>query len=301
MLPIKIKLNEDFYKEEMRNGFLVTESIKELWAVELDLLVKFDSVCKKHNIKYYLYGGTLLGAIRHKGFIPWDDDIDVVIFREDYNKLIDIAESEFEEPYLLQSVYTDINYMRGHLQLRNKVTCMMLPEEAKVVEFNQGIFMDIFVLDGLEKDNHKLEKQIKKMNRLRSKMKKMICRQSKGCINQFLRKLKIWYIQKVYGDFISLYNKFSETAQLYSDSKDVEILMFRKKVKDCIRQEKHWYDQIIYTSFEGFEFPIPKDYKNILEAFYGRDYMVPQKVSTTHGRVVVSTRESYQEILKRFD
>ena len=93
---------KDYYKSEVIDDFLVTSDRKKLFAVLLDILVKIDTVCKKHNIRYYIYGGTLIGALRHKGFIPWDDDLDIVMFREDYEKLVSVS-YEFTDPYFFQT------------------------------------------------------------------------------------------------------------------------------------------------------------------------------------------------------
>ena len=81
-------IKEDFLKEEIRNEFLVTTERKKIWVVLLDLMMVFDDVCKKHNLTYFLEAGSLLGAIRHKGFIPWDDDVDVLMPRKDYQKFL---------------------------------------------------------------------------------------------------------------------------------------------------------------------------------------------------------------------
>ncbi len=73
--------------------------LKSLQAIELDILKQIDSLCNEHGLKYFLVGGSLLGAARHKGFIPWDDDIDIGMLREDYDKFISIAEKELSDPY----------------------------------------------------------------------------------------------------------------------------------------------------------------------------------------------------------
>ena len=77
---------KDFLNEEEKDGFLITETRKKIWAIELDLLFEVIRVCKKYNIQYTLAGGNILGAVRHNGFIPWDDDIDVAMFRDDYER-----------------------------------------------------------------------------------------------------------------------------------------------------------------------------------------------------------------------
>ena len=78
---IKLKLSEDFFKEEVRNDYTVSPEMKKVWAVELDLLDQLDRVCQKYDIPWYLSGGSLLGAVRHQGYIPWDDDIDLMMYR----------------------------------------------------------------------------------------------------------------------------------------------------------------------------------------------------------------------------
>ena len=78
-------------EDEVIDGYQVSSKMKEIWQVELDLLGKFINVCDKYNIKYFIISGSLIGAIRHNGFIPWDDDIDLGMMREDYIKLLKIA------------------------------------------------------------------------------------------------------------------------------------------------------------------------------------------------------------------
>ena len=118
MVELKsIDLPQAFLEEENRDGFLVDKKRKQVWAVELDLFAKFISVCNKYQLKYYADAGTLLGAVRHNGFIPWDDDMDFVMFRDDYDKLCDIGEKEFEYPYFFNNEYSGFGTIRVHFQI----------------------------------------------------------------------------------------------------------------------------------------------------------------------------------------
>ena len=116
---------------ETKCDFYIDTNRKKVWQAELDILEKVIDVCDKNNIKYFLASGTLLGAVRHKGFIPWDDDIDLVMKREDYNRFLEIAEKSIKYPYFLQCYKTEKNYMRGHAQIRNSETTAIIRGDTK--------------------------------------------------------------------------------------------------------------------------------------------------------------------------
>ena len=102
-----IDFPEDYFKTEIRDGFEITSMMKRAWAGQMEVLQTIREICERHNILWFADYGTLLGAVRHKGFIPWDDDIDVFMLRDDYNKLARIAPAEIQSPYFFQNVYTD--------------------------------------------------------------------------------------------------------------------------------------------------------------------------------------------------
>ena len=154
-------VSPDFLKPETICDFYVDEKRKKVWSIGIDLLVKLDQICRKHNLQYSVAFGSLLGIIRHQGFIPWDDDIDVVMPREDYEKLR-LLKCEFEEPYFLQYPGDD-GYLFSFAKLRNSNTTS-ISKPFRYESFNQGHFLDIFPLDNFCATN--IEENINRIKRL---------------------------------------------------------------------------------------------------------------------------------------
>lgn len=293
MADLSLEFPESFFREEIRDGYKVSEKMKKVWAVELDMLSKLLEVCQKYNLKCFADAGTLIGAVRHKGFIPWDDDIDVAMFREDYEKLRAVAQEEFKDPYFFQCAYTDNNYIRGHAQLRNSnTTAILYGELKKKVKRNYGIFIDIFVLDGVFQ------------NRLLLKMQNLIVRTCKEGMNisitkdeqlnkrQFIEKkvLKMLRMNR-----IKLY-KIMDAALMCSTVEHSEMVAPLGFLHETVKRirNKHIYDKTEWIEFEFIKIPIPSRYDEFLSNRYG-DYMKPTQVSTTHGGVYLDPEKSYKE------
>src|SRR5699024_2273587 len=131
------------------------KQLRKLQKEQMILLKEFDRICRKHNIAYYLHAGTLLGAVRHGGFIPWDDDIDLSMFRNDYNKLKSIMEKEIDmKKFFFQNQETDqhYNWVFERLRLNNTVYKRVGQEHLKC---HNGIFIDIFPLDNISENKFK--------------------------------------------------------------------------------------------------------------------------------------------------
>ena len=120
--------------------------LRKLQLCELEILCEFVRICEKHNLQYFLVGGTLLGAVRHQGFIPWDDDIDVAMPREDYDRFAAIADKELAPQYFYQSPDTDPYYFLTYAKLRKNGT-EVYEERFKNAKFHKGVFIDIIPLD----------------------------------------------------------------------------------------------------------------------------------------------------------
>lgn len=125
--------------------------MNELQECLLEMLKEFVRVCNKNDLQYFLIGGTALGAVRHKGFIPWDDDIDVAMPRKDYEKFLKL-QSEFADKYFIQSFRTDKKYILNYAKLRNSNTTYIENFYA-TMQINHGVWIDIFPLDGMSKKN----------------------------------------------------------------------------------------------------------------------------------------------------
>ena len=141
--------------------------LPEMKAIEIAILDCFDSFCRENGLSYSLAGGTLLGAVRHKGFIPWDDDIDVLMSRENYEKLQSLAAS-FPNPYQVNSIHTETNRRKPYLYTYTKIvdTRTLLVEKPDELDYETGIYIDVFPLDGQPTDSDEIEARYEKTKKM---------------------------------------------------------------------------------------------------------------------------------------
>lgn len=137
------------------------DDLRKLQLIELDILKTFIRICDENELKYYLMAGTLLGAVRHKGFIPWDDDIDVGMPRPDYDKFIDLAEKELVGPYQLHTILNKKGFY-GYYYARVESTEVLLQKDATIQKLKIPAWIDVFPLDAVPDNNDKMEKWLKK-------------------------------------------------------------------------------------------------------------------------------------------
>lgn len=150
-----MKFCKEFFEDEVRDGFFVPAEIKQAWAAELEVLSEIDKICKKHHIQYFADWGTLLATVRHEGFIPWDDDLDIVMKRDDYNRFMEIANTELSEGF---SAYNFRNHDDFWLFLGRVVGKQRICfEQEHLDRFHQFPYIagvDIFVLDCVSRDEY---------------------------------------------------------------------------------------------------------------------------------------------------
>ena len=133
----------------------------EVKKIELQLLLKFDELCKKHDLQYSLCGGTLLGAIRHKGFIPWDDDIDVMMPRDDFEKLLKLEKTQASDQVEKLVSWKSGKSIYPFIKMINTKT--VLKEKYLDKEYTTGVWIDIFPIDGMPEDQKIVDKKYKKV------------------------------------------------------------------------------------------------------------------------------------------
>ena len=139
----------------------MTDYLRQLQLVELDILKQFLEICEKHALTYYMLGGTLLGAVRHKGFIPWDDDIDIGMPRPDYEKFLKLATYDLKPPYQLHTLFQNRGeYNYYYARVENPETRVL--RKMAIEDVHIPAWIDVFPLDGVPNDAHNRDKWIRK-------------------------------------------------------------------------------------------------------------------------------------------
>lgn len=291
-MKLKYEVPSDFLEQEVRSGYTVKAEMKKVWAVELDLLQELFRVCHKYKLTIWADGGTLLGAVRHKGFIPWDDDIDLVMPRSDYDKLQSVAAEEFEHPYFFQTIHTDPYYTNRFAKLRNSDTMARTATQTSY-RCNCGIFIDIFPLDFLPASPRAFKRHYKKISAKKAYLKivRNLTFKLPESMYLFLRKNTKWLSDD------ALLEAYEQKMRSVDSSKSVswDIMAFNHATPQfpvCC------YSETEYVDFEYLKMPIPKFFDVILRAKYG-DYMTPVQAPSFHSGLVFDADNSYRDMLKK--
>lgn len=245
-------------------------NIQEQLALQLQILHQFDAFCEKHRLRYFLYAGTLLGAVRHKNYIPWDDDIDVIMPRPDYETLRLLAQKEpIGEHLLLKTPQTSPCFNAPFFKLVDDRT---VGHEAYLrKDIRNGVWIDIFPLDGLPTAKEAREALICAQEQ-RQKLLRYACRPCNFTWNPLkLAKRVLLYAMYHHVDYRGLAAEMDEAAKAvpYDSCDDVCVTVFDARTR-IFRRE--WFNDTVRLPFAQYEFCCPKQYHDILTAMYG-DYM----------------------------
>ena len=247
-------------------------SIEEAKKIELDILDFIDSFCKEHGINYCINYGTLIGAIRHKGFIPWDDDIDLSMTRENYERFIQLF-SEKQSRYQILSLETDDQYFNNFIKIVDPTTKIIDTRNTKT--YDSGVFIDIFPMDTFNDTKvvdicYKLE-SFKLLSF--SKHKNIVYGDSK--LKDLIRTFFWLLLRPVSPRFFA--NQIEKQIQKYRVENGKYIAFIPSKAKEKEIFPRDMFDELIETPFEHLVLPAPKRFDVVLKQFYD-DYMtVPPK------------------------
>lgn len=247
-------------------------SKKDIQKIQLDILLYIDKFCKKNNIEYFMNYGTLLGAVRHKGFIPWDDDIDISMTRENYEKFNKIFNNK-NSKYKILSLKTDKQYYNNFIKVYDSSTVIKSNKTRK--NYETGIFIDIFPIDYFE-DKSIINKAyiLESLKYISFSKKEHILYKNSPFKNMY--RLLLWYLLRLINprifailieNLIKKYKSKNPTfaAFIISTAKEKDILPLNIGKK------------LILLNFEGHLFSAPKNYDEVLSSIYGNYMIHPEK------------------------
>lgn len=308
MVDLQINLPEHFLDGEDRDGYYVSPEMKKVWAVELDLLYEFSRICEKHQLKWFAHAGTMLGAIRHKGFIPWDDDIDVVMPRIDYEKLCGIAEKELSYPYFLQNEDSDPLFGKLFSKLINlQTTCIEYSD--KDSPSKHCIFIDVFPYDHIPDDDRvrydyykKLEEYFNKVNSCRHIVQLYTPKMGQGWLKKAKHHVKHLVYKYMLGDrgnYLNFMKKHLDLVTKYSncDTSCVGEILLPPLGRHAWKKE--WVGSVIEMPFEMLQVFVPIGYEKCLEVAFGKDWTVPKQIPSMHSGLVFDTDCAFEDFARR--
>lgn len=266
-----------------------TQLLRRHQALMLQMLCEVDSICRKNNIKYLLFAGTALGAVRHQGFIPWDDDLDIVMLRDDYERFLSVAENELNSDlYYLQKEFS-AHWPMFFTKLRMNHTTCIEREIPKDKLMHQGIYIDIFPCDNLS--DHIC---VRMLQFLSSKIAIAKSLYRRGYITNSLKK-------KIFIQLCRLLptDPFWKFTIMRNNSKSSKVHTFLGGASKYQRNiyPREWFESTKQILFEGKEFPISAYYDDLLTKLYG-DYMTPLPEEKRKQKIhaeIVDLEHSYEQ------
>ena len=270
----------NFLKDEIREGFYVPSMVKKAWSAELKVLIEVDRICKKNNIPYYAEWGTLLGAVRHGGFIPWDDDLDISMRRRDFERFKEIAAKELPKDFKFYGYWN----REGFRQFNARVVAMdrICFEEDHLRKYDGFPYiagLDIFVLDYVDKDEERWQERRKKASEyltfsdnlfyktLGNTEKKNLLLKYEKEIGLDIKNPESWDVQE---------KLFEMTEETMSSCPENEARGLIQMVPCGIDHNQvyslSWYEKTVDMPFENITVPVPVGYDELLHKKYG-DYM----------------------------
>ncbi len=268
-------------------------NLEEMKKIEINMLKYIDSICRKNNIKYSLIGGSLIGAVRHGGMIPWDDDIDIILNQENYKKLLYILLNEKNPKY--KCIYYT-KYKKSYYPFIKIVDTRTIMKENNLKYIDDyGVFIDIFEYNNIPNGKKGQDKFYKRQKRYRNLMSSYSYEpnKSKKSLKQIFK-----IILKPYTNMIGIYkivDKYNKEQEKYKNTNYIMSNWVSYSEEREIQESKN-FNEFIDINFDGIKAMITKNYDEILKTTFG-DYMKlpPKEKQVTHHNYKVFLKDEKYE------
>lgn len=274
-----LEFEESYFREETRAGFTISEMMKRTWAAEMKVLTEVAAVCKKYHLQWYAAYGTLLGAVRHQGFVPWDDDIDIMMKREDYVKLFEVLPQELPTTYGINSSYNSKRHKQPLGSVANSKG--VYRDDVRTKNFYgcpYVVGIDIYPLDFLPKDRELEETQLLLYSAVYDVAKRYDELERTGELHLYIPQIEeLCGVQ--FDRQEDLRHQFwmlaERLAGLFGEEESDRLAIIYSLV--CGHRERvfkrEWFEDSIKMPFENIEINVPRGYHEVLTKKYG-DYSV---------------------------
>lgn len=258
----------------------LTSDIRPLWnATIVDVLREFIKICDKYGLRWYCGGGTALGAIRHKGIIPWDDDIDINMPRPDYDRFLQICSECDLGNYEIITPYNTPNYPLHFSKLSCKSTTLLEEDDKPCVI---GLYIDIFPLDGTAADIDEAYGLMQRFQKLKNRLEAI------STHNSFFNYIKLISRPKKWGRFVyktigflcrnsyrcHLLKQMDSICRMYNYEDAERVILYSGGYEKRDIYPKEWFDGNVFFEFENIQVALPSSYDAYLSQLFG-DYMTP--------------------------
>ncbi len=284
-----LDFDENFFKEEVKYGFLITEKMKRIRAADLEVLDAIDKACIRNGINWFADFGTLLGAVRHQGFIPWDDDVDICMKRVDYNRFFSLPDSEFPPGFVRRSHIQD----RFHnMPMGAVMNTENISFEKEHLERYHGcpyiIGTDVFPLDDIPDDEGLQDALISMYNAFYDAAFRFDEIEANEGIGAYLPALsEIGRVQfDTSGDIRGqLWEMTNRVAQLFAGEECENAAYLHDVIthgEKRVFRKKSLYEKTIRIPFENINIPVPAGFDEVLKIRFGERYMIAQRQNAAH-------------------
>lgn len=260
-------------EEEVIADYKISDKMKKIWKIELSMLDEVDRICKTHGLTYFLVHGSLLGAVRHKGFIPWDDDLDIAMPRQDYDRFLAFAADELPEPLSIHTPETEKDiFWGGFARIRNGRTAGIEARELNH-QGNLGIWIDILPLDVCTMDEVQFERKKKQIRRChRLLLAKIYGKDYRAYFDMGPWKWRVYRLLSFGYSHRRLCRMLDQAMRLYTDKPSEDVAFFCGYYMHR-RLNGADFQSVSQLEFEGRKVPVPVGYENYLFMSMGKDYL----------------------------